>query len=114
MIPPNITNEHIVRAIKEIDNGRVIPQSRESHGYLLKFNGKIYPPKFTISLANKYANGTELQPDDFHGGDETNNFLKSRSFEIIPYNPTISEGWVDFKQICAHFATSYHSELAFF
>jgi hypothetical protein len=41
MIPPNITNEHIVRAIKEIDNGRVIPQSRESHGYLLKFNGKF-------------------------------------------------------------------------
>jgi len=51
------------------------------------YNGKTYPPKFAISLANKYANGTELAPDGFHGGDETNNFLKSRGFEIIPYKP---------------------------
>jgi hypothetical protein len=53
----------------------------------LKYNGKTYPPKFAISLANKYANGTELAHDDFHGGDETNNFLKSRGFELIPYSP---------------------------
>jgi hypothetical protein len=86
MIPPNITKEHIVKAIEEIDNGRPLPTSREPHRHLIEHNGKTYPPKFAISLANKYANGTELAPDDFHSH-ETNNFLKSRGFEIIPYNP---------------------------
>ena len=70
MIPSEITKEHIVKAIEEIDNGRPIPQSRELHRHLMNYNGKTYPPKFTISLANKYANGTELAPGDFYGGDE--------------------------------------------
>jgi hypothetical protein len=86
MIPSSITNEDIVKAIKEIDNGRPVPPSRKQHRHLLKYNGKTYPPKFTTSLANKYANGTELAPDDFQGGDETNNFLKLRGFEVISYN----------------------------
>ena len=74
MIPNNITHQHILNAIQEIDEGRVrIPLDREPHN-----NDKLYPPKFIISLANKYANGNELESEKFSGGEETNGFLKAR------------------------------------
>jgi biotin operon repressor len=56
MIPQNITKEHILKAIQEIDKNGV-PEERLSTKYYLQYNGKNYPPKYTISLANKYANG---------------------------------------------------------
>jgi hypothetical protein len=77
MIPSNITEEHIVKAIEEIDNGRPVPPSREQHRHFLKYNGETFPPKFTISLANKYANDTELVPDGFHGGGTQGNMTST-------------------------------------
>ena len=60
MIPKNIKKEHIIKAIEEIKrNG--IPKGRDSKKFLLKFNGEYYPPKYVISLANKYANGEILE-----------------------------------------------------
>ena len=67
MIPNNITKDHILAALEEIDkNG--IPKDRISSAYNLVAAGKSYPPKYVISLANKYANGSELNPQDFQGG----------------------------------------------
>ncbi len=83
MIPDNITKEHIEQAIAYIDEN-VVPQYRSSSRYLLKHNGKNYPPKYVISIANKFVNGEELDPDEFKGGKETNNFLRSKGFIIIP------------------------------
>jgi hypothetical protein len=34
-------------------------------------------PKYTISLANKCANGKELNPSEFSGGKETNDYLRT-------------------------------------
>ena len=83
MIPGNITQAHILKAIGEVDrNG--IPSNRLSTKYLLKINGKNYPPKFIVSLANKYANGRELSPQEFGGGIETNNFFRKRGFTVVP------------------------------
>ena len=82
MIPWNINRDHIIMAIKEIDKCGV-PKERYSKKYFLKFNGKLYPPKYVISLANKYANGYELPPSMFTGGKETNDFLKMWGFDII-------------------------------
>jgi AAA domain (dynein-related subfamily) len=80
-IPKNITKEHIIRAIDEIDkNG--IPDDRQQRKFNLKYNGKDYPPKYTISIANKFANGEELRASAFSGGDETNPFLEERGFMI--------------------------------
>ncbi len=56
MIPKNIKREHIIKAIEEIKKVR-IPEGRSSKKFLLEYNGEFYPPKYTISLANKYANG---------------------------------------------------------
>jgi hypothetical protein len=83
MIPENVKAEDILRAIEEVERLGVIPSGRESEKYDLEYNGKLYPPKYIISLANKYANGKELDHSEFGGGTETNNFLQSLGFNII-------------------------------
>lgn len=82
MIPKNIKREHILRAIEEIKKAG-IPEGRCSKKFLLEFNGDYYPPKYVISLANKYAYGKELNLSEFSGGKETNNFLKNLGFNIV-------------------------------
>ena len=84
MIPNNITKEDIINAIEEIEKNNNIPPSRQAVLHLLEYNGKTYPPKYVISIANKYANGEELNPDVFNGGPETNSFLTNLGFKIIP------------------------------
>ncbi|MCL7754935.1 DUF3578 domain-containing protein [Polaribacter sp. Z022] len=84
MIPNNITKIHIEKAINEIEeNG--ITKGRNSSTYDVIFNGKRYPPKLIISLANKYANGIELDSHLFAGGEDTHAFrlLKKEGFKII-------------------------------
>lgn len=83
MIPQEITRYHILQAIKEVDS-KGIPKGRNSKKFKFEFNGHSYPPKYIISLANKYANGKELPPQIYGGGQESNNFLESLQFKIIP------------------------------
>jgi 5-methylcytosine-specific restriction enzyme A len=80
-IPKNINVEHVVKAIDIIDR-QGVAENRESTKYVIVFNDKHFPPKYVISIANKFANGTELSASDFSGGDETNKFLKSLGFMI--------------------------------
>ena len=90
-IPENITREHIIQAIKEIDiNG--YSEKNASRKYDLLYNGKRYPPKVVISLANKFANGIILEFSEFSGGEQfTNKFLKERGFEISLKNEDDSD-----------------------
>ena len=82
MIPPLITEAHIVEAMRRI--GREgIPRQRRSRGYCLVTDGKHLPPKYTIALAHKIATGKFLGSDQFSGGTETNCFLRSRNFKVI-------------------------------
>lgn len=84
MIPKNIDRQAVLSAIQFIDeNG--IPKTRLSRTYNLKYNGRLYPPKYLISIANKIVNGNELKPFDFGGGVETNGFLRKLGFEVIPF-----------------------------
>lgn len=82
MIPKNIYREHIIKAIEEADRAG-IPKDKSSKKFLLEYNGKNYPPKYIISVANKYANGKALDSSEFSGGKETNNFLRALNFNII-------------------------------
>ena len=82
MIPKNIRVNHIFEAIKEIDR-KGLPAGRNSKKFKLLYEGKVYPPKYVISLANKYANGYELAPNVFSGGQESNKFLNNLGFEIL-------------------------------
>lgn len=55
-IPSNITNEHLQKAIEEI-NRTGIPPERKSDKYDVEYQGNYYPSKYVISIANRYANG---------------------------------------------------------
>lgn len=82
MIPKNIRREHIIKAVDETETYG-IPAARGSNKHLLEYNGKYYPPKYVISLANRHANGEELSPSEFSGGHESNSFLSHLGFRII-------------------------------
>src|SRR5574339_534982 len=86
VIPGNITKEHIISAIEDIEKAGY-PVVREPTTYYIKYNEKYYPAKYVISLSNKFANGQELESENFSGGTETNEFLKSRGFEIVMKDP---------------------------
>ena len=84
MIPQNIKREHLLKAILEIDQNGV-PKNAHSSTYDLVFEGKEYPPKLVVSLANKYANGELLNRSSFAGGEDTDAFklLRKEGFEVI-------------------------------
>lgn len=86
MIPKNVDREHVVKAIEEVKRFG-IPKGRGSKKFFVEFNGGYYPPKYVISLANKYANGKELNPSEFSGGMESNNFLRALGFKIVEFGP---------------------------
>ena len=55
MIPNMIDKAAILAAIQQIDE-EGIPRQRLSHTYHLRYEGKLYPPKYVISLANAKGN----------------------------------------------------------
>ncbi len=99
MIPKNITKRDILKAIAEV-NKRGIPQNRHSTKWSLIYDDQLYPPKYLISLANKFRNGLEWSPKKFSGGYESNQFLEERGFEIAPSGsrqkgyPLKSHSWI--------------------
>jgi hypothetical protein len=84
MIPSNIDQAHILKAIGDIEKNGV-PKGRESKKFQLIYNGKYYPPKYVVSLANKYANGIVLDSSKFSGGQETNGFLVRLGFNVAEF-----------------------------
>jgi len=83
MIPNDISN-YIQKAIEKI-NQEGIPNSRKSYRYFLQLNGKLYPPKYVISVANVFLNGEELSPEYFNAI-EAKDFFIRRNYEIIESN----------------------------
>ena len=81
--PTNITKAHLEKAIKEIDQEGV-RKGRHSSTYDLFYNDQLYPPKLVISIANRFANDVELDPNEFEGGLNTEAFklLQDSGFEI--------------------------------
>lgn len=86
-----IKKEHILSAIKEIDIEGIRP-GKTSSTYDLIYNGKPYPPKLVVSIANRHATGTELDHNNFSGGIGTPAFqlLEKKGFEITKKNESLS------------------------
>jgi 5-methylcytosine-specific restriction enzyme A len=82
MIPSNISTESILKSLEHID-GHGIPNDRHSVKWSLEHDGKLYPPKYVISIANLYENGEEWEPERFSGGQETNHYLENLGFKIV-------------------------------
>lgn len=85
MIPKNISRSAVLKAIEEIEKNGV-PRGRESRKYNLTYKNRKYPPKYIVSLANKYVNGAEFDSSEFSGGQETNDFLTNLGFSITSLN----------------------------
>ena len=90
MIPKNITQNHISRAVSEVRrNG--IPKSRRSTKFHMLYQGRRYPPKYVVSLANRFANGRELPASHFEGGKEANDFLVRLGFPVVSHSGKLGE-----------------------
>jgi hypothetical protein len=74
MISETLKNEHFRLAAAEIDREGV-PPHRESVHYDLLLNERTYPPKYVISLATRYATGTELLSEEFSAVEAKDYFL---------------------------------------
>jgi len=84
MIPHTIQRSQILNAIGLIKRGEIaVPSQRRSKKYDLLFDGKRYPPKYTVSVAYKNLNPAKKELHGFSGGAETNNFLASRDFLVV-------------------------------
>ncbi|MCD4679893.1 MAG: hypothetical protein K8S00_05850 [Bacteroidales bacterium] len=93
-IPKNITKEDILKAINLITVSD-IPHNRLSKEYYLKYGEKTLPPKFVISIANKFANSIELDSNLFNAI-EAKNFLKKMNFIIKTNNKKeIPKYWIE-------------------
>jgi hypothetical protein len=76
----NIRKDHIWQAIQKIDS-EGYDLIFESYKYVLEINGKDYPPKHVVRLANKIANGGTLDDLTFYPS-EAIRLLKSFNFTI--------------------------------
>jgi 5-methylcytosine-specific restriction enzyme A len=81
-IPETISSEHILLALKNIDENGVPPEHR-SDKYDLIFDGKTYPPKYVIRNAHFFVDGTYFDTILFSGGKQANTFLEKRGFLVF-------------------------------
>ncbi|WP_175059859.1 hypothetical protein [Thermococcus sp. 2319x1] len=84
-IPKNISQEHVLRAIEEIDRKGILGKFKAINTFLV-YNGRVYPPKYVITLANKYANGEFLDPAEFNTH-EAVKYLRRLGFRIAKITP---------------------------
>lgn len=66
-----ITKEHVIRAINRIEDEQIV--LRPSTRYDVVIEGKPYPPKEVMRIANLIANGMDEWP--LPGGGPTNRLL---------------------------------------
>jgi len=86
MIPKGLQCKHFKKAAEEIDRDGV-PKRRASSKYDLLLDGNYYPPKYMISIANKYlsVNVMEWSSDKFVTG-EAIKYFRSNGYTIIDKN----------------------------
>lgn len=81
MAIPDVKNQDIIKALHYIDEHGV-PLSNKSTKYeLVTEEGKKYPPKYVIAVANHLANGTDIATDQYNAI-EARNFLQGHGFSI--------------------------------
>ena len=109
MIPKNITKEHILEAINEIKKNGV-PEGRSGKKFRLEYDGQCFPPKYTISLANEYANGKRLDSSEFSGGNESNRFLRSLGFNVVLTTPSDTASVKLSQKVKTRHSKTHHDE----
>ena len=93
MAIPKIKKQNVLDALKHIDNNGVPAQNQSTKYELVTEDGKKYPPKYVIAVADHIANGAEISTEAFNAV-EAKNFLQGQGFMIetkqIKYELTIT------------------------
>jgi 5-methylcytosine-specific restriction protein B len=86
-----LTSDHVRAAFKRMDR-EPIPPRRRATGYEVVYEGKRYPPKYTICLAAEAATGQQLPATAMRGGPEANGILDRLGFPPKPIHSTSKKG----------------------
>jgi hypothetical protein len=81
MAIPKLKRENILDALKFIDQYGVPNQNMSTKYVLATENGKKYPPKYVVAVADHLANGTEISTSGFNSV-EVKSCLESLDFTI--------------------------------
>ena len=80
MTVPKIQKQNIIDALKYINEN--VPIQNQSTKYeLVTEDGKRYPPKYVVAVADHLANGTDISTDGFNSL-EAKNYLEGQGFNI--------------------------------
>ena len=81
MAIPKFKKEHITDALTYIDENGVPSYNQSVKYVLVSDDGKQYPPKYVVAVADHIANGTDISTDSFNAV-EAKNYLESQGFTI--------------------------------
>ncbi len=81
MAIPKIDEQNITAAIKYIDEHGVPDKNKSTQYVLITEDGKQYPPKYVIAVANHLANGVDILTDEFNAV-EAKNYFEARGYNI--------------------------------
>lgn len=90
---PKINEQSIKDAIKYIDDNGIPDKNKSTQYELVMDDGKTYPPKYVIAVADHLLNGTEIQTNGYNAV-EAKNYFETRGFKIetkqLKYELTIT------------------------
>lgn len=81
MAIPNVEKQDIISAMRYVDEHGVPHHNQSTKYELVSENGKKYPPKYVIAVANHLANGVEIATDSFNAV-EARNYLAGQGFKV--------------------------------
>ncbi len=81
MAIPNIDELNIKAAIKYIDEHGIPNNNKNTQYVLLTEEGKQYPSKYVIAVANHLANGVDIITDGYNAV-EVKNYFEARGYNI--------------------------------
>ena len=81
MAIPKLKRQDILNALKFIDENGVPEQNTSVKYVLVSENGKKYPPKYVVAVADHLANSTDISTESFNSVD-AKNYLESQGFTI--------------------------------
>ena len=81
MAIPKIDEQSIAAAIEYIDTHGVPDKNKSTQYVLVTEDGKQYPPKYVIAVADHLANGTDIVTDGFNAV-EAKNYFETRGYNI--------------------------------
>ena len=81
MAIPKIEKQNIIDALKYIDENGVPSQNQSTKYELVTEDGKKYPPKYVVAIADHIANHTEISTDGYNAV-EAKLYLEGQDFNI--------------------------------